>query len=121
MGGKNQPTIQQQNQHQKSEIPPTQFLRTEMLHYPSVPQRLICGDGGARAEAFAGKVWERPSVNIVLAAFPMLLRIDSLGVVSAAGKACLEPLCVDILLKWDMNALGKMALWDEALWYVHIT
>lgn len=70
-----------------------------MDHYPSTPQRLICGEGGARTEAFAVVVWESPSVNIVLAAFPMLLQIDSLGVVSAAGRAGFKPLCADILLK----------------------
>lgn len=78
-----------------------------MDHYPSTPQRLICGEGGARAEAFAVEVWESPSVNIVLAAFPMLLQIDSLGVVSAAGRAGFKPLCADILLKRDRNAPGE--------------
>lgn len=73
--------------------------KTEMDRYPSAPQRLICGEGGATAEAFAGEVWESPSVNIVLAAFPLLLQIDSLGVVCAAGKAGFRPLCADILLK----------------------
>lgn len=37
----------------------------------------------------------------------MLLQIDSLGIVSAAGKASFKPVRADILLKWDMNALGE--------------
>lgn len=49
----------------------------------------------------------QPSVNIVLTTFPMLLQIDSLGIVSAAGKASFKPVHADILLKWDTNALGK--------------
>lgn len=59
----------------KPEIAHTQSFeiwKAERDHYPSTPQRLICGEGDARAEAFAGEVWESPSVNIVLAAFPVL-------------------------------------------------
>lgn len=92
------------------EIPHAHFFevwKTEIDHYPSTPQRLLCGECGARAEAFAGEVWESPSVNIVLAAFPMLLQIDSLGVVSAAHKAGFRPSCADILLKWDVNTPGE--------------
>lgn len=125
MGGKGQVTNQtattkkkQQPNIWNSPYPIFKGWKTEMDHYPSIPQRLICGEGGARAEAFAGKVWERPSVNIVLAAFPLLLQIGRLGVVCAAGKACFKPLCADILLKWDTSAPGKMALWDKALWYI---
>lgn len=73
--------------------------KTEVDGYLLTLQRLIYGEGGSRAEAFAGKVWESPSVNIVLTAFPMLLQIDSLGIVSAAGKASFKPVRADILLK----------------------
>ena len=97
----------------KPEIPHAHFFdiwENEADHYPSTPQRLICGEGGARAVAFAGEVWESLSVNIVLAAFPMLFQIDGLGVVSAAGKAGFRPLCADISLKWDMNAPGEKGI-----------
>lgn len=83
-------------------IPHAHFFevsKTEMDGYLLTLQRLICGEGGSRVEAFAGKVWESPSVNIVLTTFPMLLQIDSLGIVSAAGKANFKPLHADILLK----------------------
>lgn len=70
-------------------------------------KRLICGEGGSRAQAFAGESVGQPSVNIVLTTFPMLLQIDSLGIVSAAGKASFKPVHADILLKWNMNALGE--------------
>lgn len=101
MGGKSQVTNQTATTTKKNHQQPNIWnipywifkgWETEMDHYPSIPQRLICGEGGARAEAFAGKVWERPSVNIVLAAFPLLLQIGRLGVVCAAGKACFQAL-----------------------------
>lgn len=86
----------------KLEIPHAHFFefsKTEMDSYLLTLRRLICGDDGSRAEAFAGKMWESPSVNIVLTAFPVLLQIDSLGIVSAAGKTSFKPLHADILLK----------------------
>lgn len=95
---------------QNLKYPMPSFLRSERLKWiiiHQLPKDLICGERGTRAEAFAGEMWESPSVNIVLAAFPVLLQIDSLGVVSAEGKASFRPLCADILLKWDMNAPGE--------------
>lgn len=84
----------------KLEIPCAHFFevsKTEMDSYLLPLRRLICGDDGSRAEAFAGKVWESLSVNIVLTAFPVLLQNDSLGIVSAAGKASFKPLHADFI------------------------
>lgn len=57
-------------------------------------QRVLQGEG-------------EPICQYFLTAFPMLLQIDNLGIVSAAGKASFKPMRADILLKWDMNALGE--------------
>lgn len=109
-GGKEEGGEWETKRTPKPEIPHVCFFVSERLKwiiYPSTPKRLICGEGGARAEAVAGEVWESPSVNIVLTTSAVLLQIDSLGLVSAAGKAGFGPLCADILLKWDMNAPGE--------------